>query len=46
MHILKQGEFSLFLGGNEVLDPIGKTLVIVVAQNTICYKTSVWTDFG
>jgi len=35
IHILEQGRFSLFLGGNRILDPIGKTLVIIVAQNTI-----------
>ena len=35
VYVLKQGEFFLFLGRDRILDPIGKSLVIVMAQNTI-----------
>ena len=31
----EQGGFSLFLGRDRILDPIGKLLVISMAQNTI-----------
>ena len=35
IHILERGGFSLFPGGNGILDPIGEPLVIEMAQNTI-----------
>ena len=35
IYILEQGGFSLFLGGDRILDPIGEPLVITMAQNTI-----------
>ena len=35
IYVLEQGRFTLFLGEDGILDLIGKSLVIVVAQNTI-----------
>ena len=35
IHVLKWDEFSLFLGKDRVLDPIGEPLVIVIAEHTI-----------
>ena len=35
IHILEQGGFFLFLGKDRILDLIGESLVIVIAQNTI-----------
>ena len=35
IHILEQGGFSLFPGGNRILNPIGEPLVVMMAQNTI-----------
>jgi len=35
IYVLKQGRFTLFLGGDRILDPVWKILVIVVVQNTI-----------
>ena len=35
IHILEQGGFSLFLDRDGILDLIGKSLVIVMAEHTI-----------
>jgi len=35
IHILEQGGFFLFSSGDGILDPIGETLVIAVAKDTI-----------
>jgi len=35
IYILEQDGFSFFLGGDGILDSIGKPLVIAMAQHTI-----------